>query len=326
MRWLRIPLVHFLVGGAVLFRLVHAGLPSTPGERGTQVAPVTITAADVGLMRAAYTRETGLPATPADEVALIDRTLDEELLFREALARGLDQNDRSVRNWLIEQMRAVTEDRDANADDLYAQARALELDRKDLVVRRILVQKMRLLASRAGERDASDEELRTFYAQHQADYQQLDRITLWHVFLRSGRDASDATRRAAQILADLQSSPEGPEDAVRRGDSFPLPPHLALQARPQLEKLFGVAFADEVARLDPGSWRGPVASSYGVHLVWVEAREPGGVPLLASVRGRVLERWREARRARRLADLMRELRARYPLDVDSAPWRERRHA
>jgi PPIC-type PPIASE domain len=325
MRWLRIPLVHFLVGGAVLFRLVHAGIPAALVERVTRVAPVTIAAADVAIMRTAYTRETGLPATPADEVALIDRAIDEELLFREALARGLDRHDRSVRNWLVEQMRAVTEDREANADDLYAQARALELDRKDLVVRRILVQKMRLLASRAGERDASDDELRAFYAQHESDYRQPDRITFWHVFLRSGSDAPDAPRRAARLLATLRSNPEGPADSAPRGDPFPLPPRFALQARPQLEKLFGASFADEVARLEPGSWCGPVVSPYGLHLVWVEAREPGVVPPLESVRGRVLERWREERHAQRLAELMRELRGRYPLHVESAAWRERSH-
>ena len=322
MRWLRIPLLHFLFGGAVLFRL-HAGAPSTSDGRARPIAPVTITAADVGLMRAAYTRETGLPATPADEVALIDRAIDEELLFREALARGLYQNDRSVRNWLVEQMRAVNEDHYGNADDLYAQARALELDQKDLVVRRILVQKMRLLASRAGEQEASDDELRAFYAQHQADYRQPDRISLWHVFLRSGSDERGVTRRAEELLADLRNRPQAPADAARRGDPFPLPPHLTLQSGQQLEKLFGAPFAAGVARLKPGSWRGPVASPYGVHLVWVEAREPGVVPPLESVRGRVLERWRDEQRAQRLAELMQELKARYPLHVDSAAWRER---
>src|SRR5262249_3652597 len=151
------PLFHFLAGGAVLFTLVHAPRPAAlSGSRGASVDPVVITAADVARMRAAYTGETGLQPKAADEVALIEKAVEEELLYREAVARGLDRNDRSVRNWLIEQMRGLADDDASDEETLYAQARALELDRKDLVVRRILVQKMRLLASRTGEQDADD--------------------------------------------------------------------------------------------------------------------------------------------------------------------------
>src|SRR5207249_154686 len=80
------------------------------------------------------------------------------LLFREALARGLDRNDRSVRNWLVEQMRVLSDDTMDDAERLYVRARKLGLDRTDVVVRRILVQKMRLLAARTGERRPTDTE------------------------------------------------------------------------------------------------------------------------------------------------------------------------
>ena len=145
MRWLRAPLLHFLVGGAAVFGLVR--VHARPAA-----APVIVTAEDVNRLRVDYTRETGLEPTPADETALVDKTIEEELLFREAVARGLDQNDRSVRHWLVEQMRALSDDARDDADRLYARARALGLDRSDLVVRRILVQKMRLLAARLDER------------------------------------------------------------------------------------------------------------------------------------------------------------------------------
>lgn len=319
MSWLRLPLVHFLAGGAILFGLVHVGRSSAPDARVDRV--VSITAADIGLLRAAYTRDTGFTPTSADEVALIDRTIDEELLFREALARGLDRHDRSIRSWLVEQMRAVTEDHEANADELYAQARTLELDQKDLVVRRILVQKMRLLAARADERAPTDDELRAFYAGHEADYRQPDRLTFRQVFVRSG---ADANARAAELLADLRSRPA--EAAVRHGDPFPLASRLTLQARSQVERLFGAAFAEAVDRVEPGSWSGPIVSPYGVHLVLVEAREPGVLPPLDAVRSRVLERWRDERHAQRLADLMERLRGDYRLEVESAAWQQRRHA
>src|SRR6185295_15181688 len=106
-----------------------------------RVVPVVVSADDVAALAASYTRDTGLAATPADEAALVDDAIDEELLVREARRRGLD-HDRSIRNWLVEQMR-VMEHAPADPNALYARAVALGLDRNDLVVRRILVHKMR---------------------------------------------------------------------------------------------------------------------------------------------------------------------------------------
>jgi hypothetical protein len=212
MRWARIPLLHFLAGGAALFWLVHRAFPAVAGAPATP--PIIVSADDVAQLRAAYTQETGLPPTPADEVALIEKAVEEELLFREAVARGLDRNDRSVRNWLIEQMRVLADGADSDEDDLYARARALELDRKDLVVRRILVQKMRLLASRAGEGDVGEAELRAFYAQHQEEYRLPERVSLWQVFLGSQRHGGQTQRAAQELLAALRSGPADPADAA----------------------------------------------------------------------------------------------------------------
>src|SRR5215813_14973483 len=111
-RWLRAPLLHFVVGGAALFGVVR--MYDRPA-----VAPVYVSADDVSRLRLDYTRESGLEPTAADEAALVDKAIDEELLFREALARGLDRHDASVRNWLVEQMRVLSDDAGDDPDRLY---------------------------------------------------------------------------------------------------------------------------------------------------------------------------------------------------------------
>jgi len=322
----RSPLVHFLAGGAVLFAIVHVTRPAAVSGLRTSPDSVIVTAEDVARLRSAYTRETGLQPTAADEVALIEKAVEEELLYREAVARGLDRNDRSIRNWLIEQMRGLADDSSGDDEALYAQARALELDRKDLVVRRILVQKMRLLASRAGEQDAGDDELRAFYAKHQAEYRQPDRLSLWHVFLGSRAGGHAASLKAEQLVTELKSHPVDPAVAARRGDPFPFPAHLTSQSRPQLEKVFGPTLAAEILHSEERVWNGPLVSPYGVHLVWIEAHEPGAIAPFEAVRGRVLEAWHDERRAERVAQLIHELARRAALHVDSAAWRERRQA
>lgn len=307
MRWLRAPLLHFLAGGAAVFGLVHVSPQHRP-------AAIVLTAGDVNHLRLDYTRETGLEPTADDEAALVDRAIQEELLFREALARGLDRNDRSVRNWLVEQMRVLSDDPIDDDDRLYAQARTLGLDRSDLVVRRILVQKMRLLAARTGERRPGDAELEAFYAEHRDEYRPPDRVSFWHVFVRGGTDAE-------ALLARVRG--HAPEIAVREGDSFAVPPRVIAQSPAQVEKVFGTELARTVQRAETRRWSGPVRSPYGLHLVWIEGREPGTPPPLAAVRGQILERWQGEQRTRRVAALLCDLERRYPLRVESAAWRQR---
>ncbi len=307
MRWLKAPLVHFLAGGAAVFWLVHVHPQPRP-------APIVVTTGDVERLRVDYTRETGFAPTAADEAALVEKAIQEELLFREAVARGLDRNDRSVRNWLIEQMRVLTDEPTDDAEGLYARARTLGLDRTDVVVRRILVQKMRLLAARLGERPPSDAELAAFYAAHREEYRPPDRVSFWHLFVHRGTDVE-------ALLAGVRG--HAPEDAVRQGESFAVPPHVIAQSPSQVEKVFGAEVARTVERAETRSWIGPVPSPYGLHLVWIEAREPGTPPPLAAVRERVLERWQDEQRGRRLVALLRDLEQRYPLRVESAAWRQR---
>jgi hypothetical protein len=320
MRVLRAPLVHFLGGGAALFVLVHGR-----GRSAEPPAPppaVVVGADDVARMRADYRGESGLEPTPADEAALVDKAIDEELLFREAVARGLDRNDRSVRNWLVEEMKVLAEDATDDPDRLFARARALGLDRSDLVVRRIMVQKMRLLAARTDERTPTDAELAGYYAEHRDDYRAPDRVTLWQAFVSSSTRGAATVADAAALLARLRGAPDGPAAAARVGDPFAAPAHVVAQSPAQLARTFGPAFAATVARADTATWIGPVASPFGVHLVWIEAREPGASPPLEAVASRVRERWEDEQRAARLASLLRELRRRYPLRVESAAWRQ----
>ncbi|MBX3027808.1 peptidyl-prolyl cis-trans isomerase [bacterium] len=318
MRCLRLPLLHFLLGGVLLFGIARA-VRSDAG-RDSLRSPVVITAAEIATMRDAYTRETGLQPTAADEAALVDRAVDEELLFRAALARGLDR-DRSVRSWLIEQMRILTDDDVSDDDGLYARARALGLDRKDLVVRRIVVQKMRLLAARAGEDAVSEQTLRAFYDRHRDDYRAPDRVSVWHLYVAAAR-ADDA----APLFARARAGALSPAAAVRHGDPFPQPPHLVDQSRQQLVKLFGAAVADAILAAPSGSWVGPLRSPLGVHLFWIEGLVAGAAPPFEAVRGRVLAAWRQEHRAERLTELLRALRDAQPLQVESTAWRERPRA
>ena len=315
-RWLRAPLVHFVAGGAALFAMVH-GSPSAP----VALEPVVVTAADVARLRSDYVRETGLEPSDADEAALVDTAVEEELLFREALARGLDRNDRSVHGWLVEQMKVVSDGADAAPEALYARAQALGLDRTDLVVRRILVQNVRLLLARADEETPSDAVLAAFYDAHRDDYAMPGRVTFWHVFVSSDLHGPALRRDAEVLLERLRRAGRPPVPTV--GDPFVVPAHVVAQSPSQVAKLFGAGFADTLGGIEASAWAGPIASPHGVHLVWVERREASEASPLEAVRGRLLVRWQDERRARVLRELVADLKRRYPLQIESSAWQHR---
>jgi len=94
--WMREPLLHFAVLGGVLFGVDHA-LARRAGD------PHTITiGADVDKQAIDVFRQARGRAPNADELYALRRVwLDNEVLYREGLALGLDRGDNSIRERII---------------------------------------------------------------------------------------------------------------------------------------------------------------------------------------------------------------------------------
>ena len=303
MRLLRRPGLHFLVLGGMLFALQRA-TESPPAP----AAPPAVVI-DAARLRAEFAERTGLTPTPSDEAALVAQATEEELLYREALARGLDRNDRSIRHRLAEKMRFLSADPERSAQERYRDALALGLDRDDVVVRRMLVEKMRLFIAASDGGEPDDEALAAWIAAHPGRYVAPARVLLWQVF--AGRSAAEADR----LLASLRAAGTSPAEGAARGEPFPLGARIGPASEPQLARLFGADFAEATRALPAGAWAGPVASTHGLHVVWVERREEAAGPALADVRRSAREAFRAARRPERLREAIAALRRRYDVRV-----------
>lgn len=105
-RLLKDPLVHFLSIGAVLF-----AISAWRGESVTTGAErIVVTAEQVAEARAAATALQGREPTAEELAALVEPTVRDEVMYREALALGLDVNDDEVRRRLVEKMVYLTQD------------------------------------------------------------------------------------------------------------------------------------------------------------------------------------------------------------------------
>jgi hypothetical protein len=233
------------------------------GGGGPGSTRIVITSGQVDTLVAGFTRTWQRPPTEPELKALVDEFLREEVAAREAVAMGLD--------------------------------------RDDTVVRRRLRQKLEFLAEDSIDATPpTDAELQAWLDAHPQLFRREPRLAFRQVFLspeqRKGSLEEDA-RKLREHLA--RAGPEARIDTL--GDSLMLEDEVRGATRSDVARLFGDGFADEILKIEPGRWAGPIRSGYGVHIVLVREREEGRLPALAEVRPQV-EREVSADRRRRQID------------------------
>jgi len=114
-RWVREPLVHFLLAGAAIFLVLsQQDAPADPTSRS-----IHLTREDQARLSVNFAEVMGRPPTGAELDAVINRWIREEVLYREALRLGLDEGDAVVRKRLAQKMdvlAASAADAEAPAD------------------------------------------------------------------------------------------------------------------------------------------------------------------------------------------------------------------
>ena len=279
-RLLREPLLHFLVGGALLFMLygIVVDEPEFAPDR------IVIDEKRVANLAATFQRTWLRPPTRGELDGLVRDFVDEEILYREGLALGLD--------------------------------------RDDLVIRRRLRQKMEFLhADLAEQEKPAEAELAAFLSANRERFQEPARLSFRHVFVSPDAGSPAARHRANELLRKLRA---GGSEALVEGDPTLLPRTMMKASESDVASVFGAGFAGDVLALAGDDWTGPVASSYGLHLVRVDERVPARMPELEQIRRQVEREYETAQRAEANQRFLQEMRERYEVEirmpsVDSAP-------
>jgi parvulin-like peptidyl-prolyl isomerase len=198
---------------------------------------------------------------------------------------------------------------------LCREALALGLDRDDTIVRRRLAQKMEFLTDDiTGAAEPDDAALQKFFTENAARYAKPARVSFRHVYFSQEKRGAGADAAARESLAALE---KGASDDTM-GDAFLHGFEFAERESEELATLFGPDFAARLAKLPPGAWQGPVASSYGLHLVRVEARAEAKPVTLDEVRATVVQDFNDERRRTTNHEVFERLRERYQVSVDEA--------
>jgi len=282
-RLLREPLVHFLFLGAILFG-VYAHMERGGGAV-EQSKQIRLTIDDLSQLVLVFRSQWRREPTPEELRRLLEDRVREEVLYREALALGLDKDDTIVKRRLALKMQFVAEDV-------------------------------------AAAREPTPEELATWYEANRDQFAFPPRVSFRHLYFSPDRRRARARDDAAAALTKLAGQPEDSNLAATLADAFMFQDYYRDRAPEFLGKEFGPNFALAVAKLPPGSWQGPVESGFGWHLVFVDTLIPGRVPTLEEVEADVKKAWLAEQKVQAWQKAYQNIRAKYtvllPAPTDDA--------
>ncbi len=279
-RWLREPLVHFLVLGAALFavsRAVGPAVDRTPPSR-----QIVLSLDDLRQLQVGFAAQWRRPPGDQEMIGLIENRIREEILYREALAMGLDKDD--------------------------------------TIVKRRMAQKMEFLAEDvSAAHEPTTEELKAWFAKSTATFAQPARVTFRHLYFSPDRRGKSAWSDAKAALARLAGKPAGWAGAAALGDPFMFQDYLADRTLDQIAKDFGPPFAKALFAQKPGSWTGPIESGYGWHLVFLDSLTPERASSFEEVEPDVKTAWLASRKAEAKEAAYKAMRAKYELLLPAPP-------
>ncbi len=216
-RLLREPLVHFLLLGALLF----TAAPYLAPARGT-AAPskeIRLSLEELAQLATLFQAQWRREPTPEEFSRLVESRIQSEVLYREALAAGLDKDDE--------------------------------------IVKRRMAQKMQFLAEDvAAAKEPTTAELKEWFGKNSARFALPSRVSFRHLYFSPDRRLERARDDAAKALAKLAGQPEDSKLAGLLADPFMFQDYYRDRAPEYLGKEFGPKFAVAVAKLPPDPGRG----------------------------------------------------------------------
>jgi len=268
------PLLHFLLLGALIF-LGYGLISGNPATDRTN--RIEVDAGTIQRLEDSWEKQWQRPPTAQELVGLIESHIREEVLYREAIA--------------------------------------MELDQDDTIIRRRLAQKMEFLsADLAMQVEPTDVQLQAFLTENRERFIEPARISFRHVYFNLDKRGQAATTDAETLRATLEKSSVG-DDAVY-GDRFMLDSEYTLASEREIAGLFGQRFAADIFTLDNDAWTGPIASGLGLHLVYISERVGAQLPEFENIRDKVRNEYLFIQRSEVDEAVYQSLRGRYDIVID----------
>jgi len=280
-KFLHEPLLHFLLIGAALFVLY--GLQNDPLVETDN--RIVINTSDVDRLITLWEKKRQRPPTQTELDGMINAQVREEVLYREAIAMGLDKGDSIVRRRLAQKVNFIFSD----------------------------------LASLI---EPSETELADYLAKNVDKFEIPSRISFLQIYLNEDKRGKKIIHDAEDLL-DALTQQNSSIDILVAGDPFMFGQqhdNLTVQA---VSRLFGKDFADASFKLSQRDWQGPIPSGYGLHLIKVIDKTPSRLPELNAIHDKVLNEWHTEQRRKMNEDFYQSLQTRYEIVIEKTKIKEK---
>jgi hypothetical protein len=278
---LKEPLVYFFVLGFVVFGL-HSFLNNNSRDENTDPFTVEVTSADIEWIRSSWEARMKRQPTQQELQGLINRYIRDEILFREALA--------------------------------------MDLDDRDLVIQRRLVQKLTFVFEDLAETiEPTDDELKNYLRENQEKYRKPEMISFTQVYFNPGK-RKNVMEEAKTVLTRLKSAEITPEEAVSLGDTIMIDSSFREKSPDEAARILGREFADELFSIDEKGWQGPVESTFGLHLIYIEERIASKMPEFENIRENVKYDFMYYRKKEVIDSAYNAVKSRYTILLEGLPY------
>lgn len=268
------PLLHFLLIGSALFlfyNLQNEGL--------VENNRIVISEAEIDRLIVVWEKKRQRLPSQNELQGMIEQQIREEVMYREALAMGLDKNDSVVRRRLAQKVEFISAD----------------------------------LATLA---KPTETELADYLVTNSKKFELPARIDFVQVYINPDKHTENIQDYAKRLLDEL-AQPVLNNDIRKFGDSLMIDQQHQQVSEHDVLRLFGKDFASQLFTLPVGNWQGPVISGYGYHLVRVDNKITAQLPELQDIREKVQSEW--FAKQRRVMDeaFYKGLRQRYEIVIDN---------
>jgi len=272
-KWLKEPLFHFLLIGMGIF-LLYGLIANVPVDEKNSI---NVSVSHINRMVSLWEKRWQRPPTQEEFNGLVKQYINEEVLYREALAMGLDKNDPVVRRRMAQKVKFISEN-------------IITID------------------------TPSDDVLQTYLDTHASKYQLAGEITFRHIYFNPAKHDVSMEDEAKQLLTKLLDVNSG-IDVNNVGDSFLHGTTFTDLKEFELNRLLGEEFTQELFKQAVGKWAGPLTSGYGLHLIYIESKIATHTASLEMAKQSVLKDWMSDERKKANEAFVLNLREQYEVNI-----------
>lgn len=230
------------------------------------------------ILSADFQRTWQRPPTDVELDEILQRFIRQEMAWRESIRLSLGQDNNDIRRRMQQ--------------ELESQA-----------------------ADQATQNLPTQGEMQAYLNEHADSFRVDPRLSFRQIYFDNHDNTIGADAAARFMLGTLQNQ-DLPDDISKLGDPSPLSAHFTGVPSSEISIMFGQNFAANLGQVALRKWAGPLTSSFGLHIVYVEERIEGRLPGLGEIEEKVRRRWLEDRRTAAIEEMYKGLAENYSVTIE----------